>query len=172
MHDDHHEHPAGDTNFEPTDAHVMPLLVIGAILVVGTAASFLIGYLLLKYSTERPASSAFVNSPLDTGRQPWNTVGGVRLQQDPTIDLQKYLHAEYQTPHTYGVISDEPEIYHFPVERAIDIVVAGGLPEFKPFGDGSLDGTAVPAETPEAQPEEQHDEPQAEQLPAESPAHH
>lgn len=144
MHDEHHDKPIGDTNYEPTDAHVMPLLIVGGILVVGTALSFLAGYILLKYSTERPAATAFVPSPLDTEPQPWETAGGVRLQKEPTIELQEYLHAEMPAVTTYGVISEQPEIYYFPVERAIDYVAEHGLPDFKPFGDGSLEPTAAP----------------------------
>lgn len=154
MHNEHHDSSSvGDTNYEPTDAHVTPLLVIGAVLVVGTAASFLVGYLLLKYSTERPSASAFVPSPLGVEREPWDTAG-VRLQSDPPLAFQDYLHAEFPAAHKHGIISDQPEIYHFPVEKAIDYVVSNGLPEFEPFGDGSLEGTMEPAsgEPAEAQP--------------------
>lgn len=159
MHDEHHDKPVGDTNYEPTDAHVTPLLVVGAILVVGTALTFLVGYLLLKYSTQRPAASNFVTSPLDVEREPWDTAG-VRLQVDPVLSFQEYVHEELPAVTEFGVISDQPEIYHFPVEVAIDYVAENGLPEFKPFGDGSLEGTIEAAQ----------DEP-ADEQPAESDNH-
>lgn len=150
MHDPHHNKPIGDTNYEPSDAHVMPILVLGAILVVGTAASFLAGYILLKYSTERPSASNFVPSPLDTERQPWATAGGVRLQEDPVLAWNEYFSTKSTDPHRYGVVSDQPEIYHFPVEQAIEFVAANGLPVFVPFGDGSIEALAEPQ--PHAEP--------------------
>ena len=171
MHDDPHHAPAGDSNYEPTDAHVMPLLVIGAILVIGTAVSFFFGYFFIKYSTARPAMSTHEVSPLNPGRQPWQTPGGVRLQKDPEADLKKYLAEKSSAPDTYGVVSDEPEIYHFPVERAIEIVAENGLPQFKPFGDGSLEGV-MPAAEPQAEEAAQVEESAPAEQPAEAPAQH
>lgn len=140
MHDEHQHRPVGDTNYEPTDAHVLPLVIVGALLAAVTAVAFLVGYFMLKYSTARPAATDYVASPLDPGRQPWDT--DLRLQDAPQVDLQEYVRTELPALHEYGVISDQPEIYHFPIDVAIDYVVDHGLPEFEPFGDGSLEGTA------------------------------
>ncbi len=139
MHDEHEHHEDGQENFEPTDAHVGPILALGAILVVGTAVSFFAGYILLKYSTERAPATAYEPSPLITERQTWQPDNGVRLQIDLASDFHEYERTASPVPHSYGVLSEEPEIYHFPVEVAIDYIADHGFPEFKPFGDGSLE---------------------------------
>lgn len=171
MHKDHgheHERPVGDSNYEPTDAHVAPMLIVGAFLVIVTAAAFLVGYFLLKYSTERPAASAFVKSPLDEERRSWDSLGGIRLQPDPVIAMNEFRAEHQPALHEYGVISDLPEIYHFPIEEAIEYVAEHGLPQFRPFGDGSLEPAAAaePAETLDSV-----DEAPAEASPEPAPLH-
>lgn len=142
MHDDHgHDHPITDGNFEPSDAHVAPVLAIGIVLVLVTVASFVAGYILLKYSNERSAMTAFEPSPLVSDRQEWES-GNVRLQVNLRGDLERHQAATKPGLTTYDVLSESPEIYRFPVELAIEHVADHGLPEFKPFGDGSLEGTA------------------------------
>ncbi len=54
-----------------------------------------------------------------------------RLQVDPPRALEQRLEDMDYVSRTYGVVSEEPEIYRIPIEEAINIVAENGLPTFQ-----------------------------------------
>lgn len=121
------------SKYEISDANAPAIAAAGAALALVTALCFLAGYVILKYSTEREAASAYEPSPLVMEHAEWNQ--DIRLQNDPEADFDRYFAEMAPAVHRYGVVSDNPEIYHFPIEDAIGYVAENGLPTFNPSGN-------------------------------------
>ena len=51
-----------------------------------------------------------------------------RLQVAPRVDLQSYCEAQLQELSTYGWVDPHNEVVRIPVDRAMDLIVARGLP--------------------------------------------
>ena len=51
-----------------------------------------------------------------------------RLQPDPVADLNKFRAQEEEILNSYGWVDKSQNIAHIPIERAMDVLVARGLP--------------------------------------------
>lgn len=129
---DANEHSTDNAKYEPTDVSISLALIIAVILVVSTALAFLAGYFALGAARAKPAATDFEPSPLVEPRQDF--AQGPRLQKDPRDELNAHLAETRPALNQYGVVSENPEIYHFPIEDAIDHIAEHGLPEFTPLG--------------------------------------
>jgi len=63
-----------------------------------------------------------------------------RLQPDPAADLNKFHVREDEILNTYGWVDQKAGKVHIPIERAIDIVAASGLPVRQPAARQSRSG--------------------------------
>lgn len=129
MHDD--EHAPEEKGYELSDVQVKVILFSGVGVVLMTFAAFVISVFFIKYLNARGASTDYVESPLAAEAQDWDL--DVRLQTDPPAAQRAHKSDQRYRATTYGTVSQEPEIYHIPIETAMDIVVESGLPAFVTF---------------------------------------
>ncbi len=138
MHDK--EHPYGHhapsdpqspaKGYEVTDIQIRLILWSGVGVVVMTFVAYVVSTFVVRYSNAQPAISEFDAAPIavDARNEPF--ARGVRLQVSAPDGLKAFRAGQDEGASTYGVVSAEPEIYRIPVDTAIDIVAARGLPVF------------------------------------------
>ncbi len=76
-------------------------------------------------------------NPIGTSNEQLREIGGdpavafpaPQLQPDPTADLNKFRAAEEEELNSYGWVDQKAGKIHIPVERAMDLLVASGLPQ-------------------------------------------
>ncbi len=54
------------------------------------------------------------------------------LQVNPAVDMQKFRQREEQKASSYGWVDEKGGIAHVPIQRAMEIVVQRGLPQWQP----------------------------------------
>jgi len=128
-----HEHGHGtpeQKGYEVTDVQVKLILVAGVAIVIMTAFGYLVGTFTTKYFRAQPAIGNYSPTPvaLEEHGKPWNLT--TRLQVDPPRALIEFKAEQTQAANSFGVVSQEPEIYKIPVETAMKIVAERGLPKF------------------------------------------
>ncbi len=128
-----HEHGHGtpeQKGYEVSDVQVKVILIAGLGIVIMTAVSYLVGTFAVKYFRAQPAIGSYAPTPvaLEEQGKPWNLP--TRLQVDPPRALVEFRAEQTQTANSFGVVSQEPEIYKIPVETAMKIVAEKGLPKF------------------------------------------
>jgi hypothetical protein len=127
--DDHdlHDQPVGrGTGYEPRDAKPTPVIVTGLAMLVmmlgGFAgASWFFGVFKELEVAERPAPS-----PLYERQVP----SGALLQGHPDEELKAYMKSQVEFLHSYGWVDTQLGIVHIPVHRAMERVVAQGVPRW------------------------------------------
>ncbi len=122
---------------ETTDANVGGVFAFGAALAVVTAAAMLVTWLMFGYLRGHQAA-VVPEYPLAAGHEN-RLPPEPRLQTDPRGDLQRLRAQEDRTLTTYGWVDKNAGIVRIPIDRAMALVVARGLPA-RPAG-----GTAPPA---------------------------
>jgi hypothetical protein len=116
---------------ENRDIRVRPVMWMGLILLLGTVASMVLMDWMFdilnraeEISQPAPASARAGEAPAAAG-QP-------RFVMFPAQNLQEFRQAESQYLNTYGWVDREEGIARVPVERAMDMLVEGGLPPVPP----------------------------------------
>lgn len=120
--------------YEVTDAHVKGILIVGLVLTIVAAASFLLGVVIMKWAHAQDAATSFEASPLAGEYQNWTA--DVRLQDDPAAALAQLRSEQEHMVNSGGILSEEPLVYRIPVDAALEIVVEHGFPDFKPSTAG------------------------------------
>ena len=146
-HEAHIKQHLGDSHsieqgYEVSDVSAKGLLITGVVMVIATAISFVFSIVVANMFMhgERGRLSDTEISPLiaetDTRNNEWVT--GTRLQVDLGAELGAEKAKALHGLTTYGTVSDAPEIYHIPIDVAIDLVVENGLPKF-PIVEAKVD---------------------------------
>ncbi len=126
---------------------------IGGFLVwmcIGLVASGILMYALYRVfqaqevAQDRPASPLVDRSVAHSPPEP-------RLQDRPNLDLQRYQTEQRQTLTTYGWVDPAQRIVRLPVDRAIDLLAARGLP-WKPSSVSGAAPEALPPPSPAPEP--------------------
>lgn len=130
MHDDA---TSKKVTYEMTDANAVGIVVSGVFLFGFVAVTAFVGYYVLGWSTvDRPAMTDYEKSPLAAQHERWTT--DARLQSDLAADLHAFQSSSGSILNEYGTVSESPEVYHIPIETAMEIIVHNGkLPTFKPL---------------------------------------
>lgn len=117
--------------WEPKDADVPMLLLLGLLLVIATIFfALLSGGLFRVLSLRKDASDP---RPPAMARQREGPSEPL-LQVSPSADLAKYQAAQQQALHRYGWIDRPHGIVRLPIERAMDLLLERGLPATPPAG--------------------------------------
>lgn len=130
MHDDA---TSKSTSYEMTDANAVGIVAVGVVLFGFVACTAFIGYYVLGWSTAaRPAMTDYEKSPLASEHEAWAT--DVRLQSHLAVDFHTFESSTGAILDQYGTVSESPEVYHIPIETAMEIIAHNGkLPIFKPL---------------------------------------
>ena len=134
MHDHEHGTPE-QKGYEVSDVQVKVILVAGLAIVMLTAVAYVVGTFATKYFRAQPPIGNYNPTPvaLEEQSKPWNLP--TRLQVDPPRALLEFRAEQKQAANSFGVVSDQPEIYKIPVETAMKIVAEKGLPKFPKVPD-------------------------------------
>lgn len=128
MYDDDQSEAA---NYEITDAQIKGILIVGVCLSTLALAAFMIGFVIVRWSEGRPATTDYEPSPLAADYEAWTTE--TRLQEDPAKIRAELEKTHQEVLRTYATVSEEPLVYRIPIEVAMDIVGEIGFPDFKPI---------------------------------------
>lgn len=131
MHEDTGHHVTSEQKgYEVTDIQVKWVLWAGVGLVVLTFIGYIAGTFTARFFRAQPAIGDYRATPvaLEQGGHDWNLP--TRLQVDPPRAQHEFEATQVNAASSFGVVSDEPEIYRIPVEAAMKIVAERGLPVF------------------------------------------
>jgi hypothetical protein len=89
-----------------------------------------------KYIANVKSVASLDQSPLSTPSRELAPIGGSsalkfpapRLQPDPVADMNAFRASEEETLNSYGWVDESAGKVHIPIERAIDLLSAVGLP--------------------------------------------
>ena len=129
-----------DLGYELSDVQIKVILWSGVGAVIMTFVAFVVSVFFIKYLAAAGSMSEYEASPLAGENQEWDL--DVRLQPNPPAALAEHREGQNYASTTDGTLSEEPEMYHIPIETAMDIVAKNGLPTFTAF---------LPSETQEEQ---------------------
>jgi hypothetical protein len=124
--------PQGQPMAERTSGHEANTLrvrtLIGsaaALVAVGILVEIVLAFVMMGFSSEEkdPRALAPPRFAGDTGGFP-----DPRLQSDPAVELLKMQQEDLSQLNGYGWVDRKAGIAHIPIERAIDILAASGLP--------------------------------------------
>lgn len=124
-----HNGDSAGQKYEVTDAHVKGILIVGLVLTIVAAASFVLGVVIMKWADAQEPATQFVASPLAGEHQEWTT--DARLQDDPKAEMDQLRAEQEVAVRATGVLSEEPLVYRIPVDDALKIVAEHGFPDFK-----------------------------------------
>jgi hypothetical protein len=99
-------------------------LIIGLLLVSGVIILLGVWILMRSLSTRQAAQQSSVTVPAVAGAFP-----EPRLETRPGVDLQKIMAEQTARLNSYGWIDRNAGIAHIPIDRAMEIILARGLPE-------------------------------------------
>jgi hypothetical protein len=118
-------HSSVTPGHEQSDAHPRPIAVfeVGLLAWIVISAALMAG--LFYYFTAREAKRDTGGSPLAETR---TVAPGPRLQTTPSGDLEAMRASDEERLNRYGWVSEEQGVVRIPIERAMDIVAARGLP--------------------------------------------
>lgn len=126
------EHP--ETRYERRDLspHAVLLFLVG-LAVVSVLIYFMLwgfyGYLnAFRQQRKQPAAPLQTVHDNVTTEQDIQRFPEPRLQPNPAADLNKFRAQEEQILNSYGWADQQAGVAHIPIEQAIDIIVARGLP--------------------------------------------
>ena len=115
--------PAGDRH-ETRDVGIRGIVIFGVVMfvslvAVGVLMAWLFGHFAETQSLGPPAS-------------PFTDVRVLppspRLQVEPHKDLERLRAEEAEELNSYGWVNRNPDVFHIPIERAMELVAARGLP--------------------------------------------
>jgi hypothetical protein len=118
---------SADVRYEQTDARAQPIvryaigLLIFTAVSAGLAYAALYGFREMSRRTDRPKPAMALDDPRRLPADP-------RLQVHPTLDAAELRRLEHDQLTTYGWVDQQKGIVRIPVERAIELVAARGLP--------------------------------------------
>jgi hypothetical protein len=135
---------------EERDVHVGPIVILGIVLLAGTALSLLLMDWTFDYlnaqedrAQREPASLLRAENPPPPPRP--------AFQMYPAAELREVKAAEKAHLASYGWVDRENGVALIPVERAMEIVAEGGLPELAALNpEANDDETAPPAPATDA----------------------
>ena len=136
---------SADIRYEQTDARAQPIvryaigLLIFTVVSAGIAYAALYGFRQMGRTTDRPRPAMALD---DSRRMPVEP----RLQVHPTLDAAEMRRLEHDQLTTYGWVDQQKGIVRIPVERAIELLAARGLPS------RTVPAPAAPAPAPSAAP--------------------
>ena len=110
--------------YETSDVRLRPILMLGAVLVVGAVIGHLVLWGLFSFVTGRLAQVDPPPPPLARTDQP---PPAPRLQVSPRADWREMVAAHNQMLNSYGWVDQERGIARIPIERAMDLVLERGL---------------------------------------------
>lgn len=124
----HDAHAPDEKGYELSDVQTKIILWFGIGTVVLSAFGFFASVFIVKYLNARDPLTEYEMSPMATEHQDWVT--DFRLQPDPPGALDRHDAEQAHRSASFGVVDQDLEIYHIPVETAMDIVAERGLPKF------------------------------------------
>lgn len=133
MHKHDHDHGHGasaNQGYEPSDIQLRIVVWSGVAVVVMTFVAYIVSTFVVRYVNAQPAISDYQPTPMAIEQRSLPFAEGVRLQVDVASALRDVRTEQHEAATTYGVVSDQPEIFRIPVETAMDIVAERGLPAF------------------------------------------
>lgn len=134
--------------FEPTDIAASPILRSGIYLAIATLIVVALLWAFFGFMTRREAAAQppppALRFPADR-KPPLPNL----LTDEPTM-LHTLLADEDATLHTYGYVDAEKGIVRIPIDRAIKIVAARGLPTRVPTAAAAAPATPAPTASPAA----------------------
>jgi hypothetical protein len=110
---------------EERDVQLRPLIISGMGLAIIAGLSLLAMWLLFDYFAARRARLEVAPSPVFEARQ---LPPEPRLEVSPQQDLRQIRAAEMALLHSYGWVDRQAGIVRIPIERAIELLAARGLP--------------------------------------------
>ena len=131
--------------FEERDANVKGLLQFALWLAVVLAVT-LVGMRWTFDYFKRAEPLGQTASPLVTTTQRM-LPPSPRLQSQPHRELADYCAAQQQEVTTYSWVDRQSGVVHVPVDRAMDLILARGLPA-RPSGEAPTGAAAAPVATP------------------------
>lgn len=141
MSTEHHEagQPGGqpprhsDVSFEAADINTRTILLYLFYLAVAVALSFVVSVFIFRFTTDMAAKSETAPPPVRQGVEP-TLPPEPRLQgvpghtTDPQQDLRDKISADQAANERLGWVDQQAGIAQIPVEDAMKIIVAKGLP--------------------------------------------
>ena len=120
--------PNPDDGYEITDVKAKVILIGGLAMVAFTLLSFAVSYMFGKVlnADSHADISDYAPSALAGEHNEWNS--DVRLQTNPAAELSDHLSGQHTASTTFGTVSESPEIYRIPLDRALDHVAEHGFP--------------------------------------------
>lgn len=129
-----HEIENPETRYERRDLspHSVLLFLVG-LAVVSVLIYFMLwgfyGYLnAFRQKPQRPAAPLEAVHGNENPERAIQRFPEPRLQPNPAADLNKFRTQEEQTLNSYGWVDPQTGVAHIPIEQAIDIIAARGLP--------------------------------------------
>jgi hypothetical protein len=126
----HNSNVSPEAGYEHTDAQVGPLAVLAVavgLLVLIACTGVAIMWRVMAYETHY--TGELQGSPL-AGLRPLPPTP--RLQITPFTDLKDTREQEHDLLSTYGWADKDKGVVHIPIDRAMDLLAARGLPPGKP----------------------------------------
>ncbi len=125
---DENQHPRNeDVRFEPTDVATRPVVLSVAALAVFTIVFTFVGHFVFFRLADRERAASAPPSPLAeqyAAKEP----PAPRLQIDPKKDLVEHRAAEDRILNGYGWVDKAGGVAQVPIERAMEMLLAKGLP--------------------------------------------
>ncbi len=126
-----------EVSYEHRDLSVRAVFGFFIVLaVVGVLIHFFVWGLFKDFGKSQFSAHPTTN-PIGTSNEQLKEIGGdpavafpaPQLQPDPTADLNKFRAAEEEELNSYGWVDPKADKIHVPIERAMDLLVASGLPQ-------------------------------------------
>ncbi len=132
MSHDHDDGQSESTAYETRDVRVRPLVQFLVGLTIATIAAYLIVLGIFRLFNARKAAEDTKADPVAVERAAMPDDRKLptepRIQADPAGDLQALRQVEDRILTTYGWIDRSAGTVHIPIERAMQMVLAEGLP--------------------------------------------
>jgi hypothetical protein len=134
-----------EVRYEQSDVRAGAIVrfAIGLVIVVVVAAVGLLGLFKLFARQQRRHDPPPPPLAQQAGRQP----PGPRLQASPLQDLEQLRGQEEKELTSYGWVDPKAGIVHIPIDEAIKIVAARGLPQAAPSPSPASSPSAAPPGT-------------------------
>jgi hypothetical protein len=120
--------PNPDDGYEVTDVNVKYILVAGIAMVVFTLISFAVSLVYGKVLNSDTHGNLSKYEPSELAGEHNEWTSGVRLQPNPAAELAEHNAEQHLATSTFGTVSESPEIYHIPIDKALEHVAEHGLP--------------------------------------------
>lgn len=122
---EHNSHGTNGAGYEVEDASIREIILTGIGLAVGTIIVCFAVAGLFKVLTATVGASRATATQIPTLE---SFPPGPRLQEKPWLELQAVRQREDQLLTTYGWVDKNAGTVRIPIDRAMDIVVARGMP--------------------------------------------